>query len=144
MPNLETVQEAIIALLESEMAQDCYEQAIPDSKTVRRNSAGQVVPYVAYQFGDLLQVGATSFVGPRYHNYVLPFSTQSVAASASIARRISNKITDVLLGYSSAHTGSIYKPSWWASLAYCVVHRCNRSVPNAKRLWNPDSVRMIW
>ncbi|QDP65431.1 MAG: hypothetical protein Tp182DCM212571_49 [Prokaryotic dsDNA virus sp.] len=109
MPNLETVQEAIIALLESEMAQDCYEQAIPDSKTVIRNSAGQVVPYVAYQFGDIIQVGATSLVGPRYHNYILPFSTQSVAASASIARRISNKITDVLLGYSSAHTGSIYK-----------------------------------
>lgn len=67
------------------------------------------MPYVAYQFGDLIQSRASSFMGPRGHGYILPFSTQAVAAEASIARLIGNKITDILLGASVAHSGSIYK-----------------------------------
>lgn len=109
MSNETAIQEAIISLLESSFAQPLVEQAVPDSKTVKRNSIGQIDPYIAYHFGDTQQGTATSMAGPRWDDYEMPIYTQVIAPDADIARRLGNKLRDVLLGREFTWTGSIRK-----------------------------------
>lgn len=109
MSNETVIQEGIIALLESAFAQPLVEQAVPDSKTVLRNAAGDVDPYIAYSFGDTQQGRAYSMAGPRWDDYDMPFYIQVVAPEAGIARRLGNKVRDVLLGEDFPWTGSIRK-----------------------------------
>lgn len=109
MSNETVIQEGIIALLESSFAQPLVEQAVPDSKTVLRNSAGDVDPYIAYSFGDIQQGRAYSMAGPRWDDYDMPLYIQVVAPDAGIARRLGNKVRDVLLGEGFPWTGSIRK-----------------------------------
>lgn len=109
MSNETSIQESIIALLDSSFAQPLVEQAVPDSKTVRRNSAGDIDPYIAYFFGDLQQGRAYSMAGPRGDDYEMPIYTQVIAPDAGIARRLGNKLRDVLLGEDVPWSGSIRK-----------------------------------
>ena len=110
MPSNENdIEEAILAHLRASLPQNVYEQAIPDSKTVIRNAAGDVDPYVAIQFGDLQQGRAYSFTGPRGDDYILPIYTQAIAGDPRIARRVANKIRDVMLGEDFPWTGNIRK-----------------------------------
>lgn len=110
MSNETVIQEGIIALLESAFAQPLVEQAVPDSKTVLRNeSTGDIDPYIAYSFGDIQQGRAYSMVGPRGDDYDMPLYIQVVAPEAGIARRLGNKVRDVLLGEGFPWTGSIRK-----------------------------------
>lgn len=109
MSNETSIQEDIIAYLESSFAQPLVEQAVPDSKTVLRNKAGDVDPYIAYSFGDLQQGQTFAMAGPRWDDYVMPIYTQVIAPDAGIARRLSNKLGDVLLGEDFPWTGSIRK-----------------------------------
>lgn len=109
MSNETQIQGDIIAHLESSFAQPLVEQAVPDSKTVLRNSTGDVDPYIAYSFGDTQQGRAYSMAGPRWDDYELPIYTQVIAPDAGIARRLGNKLRDVLLGEDFPWTGSIRK-----------------------------------
>lgn len=105
----EQVQEEILAHLETVLAQPVVEQAIPDSKTVRRNSVGAVEPYVAIQFGDLQVGSTTSFAGPVGDDYILPVYTQAVGSTARIARQVSNRVRLALIGASFDWAGQIRK-----------------------------------
>lgn len=110
MSNETAIQEGIIALLESSFAQPLVEQAIPDSKTVLRNEVtGDIDPYIAYSFGDMQQGQAHSMAGPRWDDYETPIYIQVVAPEAGIARRLGNKVRDVLTGESVPWSGSIRK-----------------------------------
>lgn len=109
MSNETEIQEGIIALLTTSFAQPLVEQAVPDSKTVRRNTAGDVDPYISYYFGDLQQGRAYSMAGPRGDDYEMPIYTQVIAPDAGIARRLGNKLRDVMLGEDFPWTGSIRK-----------------------------------
>lgn len=102
-------QAEMLALLDAEFIQPIVEQGIPDINTVRRNSAGDIEPYIAIQFGDLQQQGATSFVGPRGDDYVMPLYAQCIAPEAGIARGLQNKLVNVLLGEGFPWSGNVRK-----------------------------------
>lgn len=109
MSNETAIQEAIIAHLDASFAQPLVEQAVPDSKTVLRNLVGDIDPYIAYNFGDLQQGVAYSMAGPRGDDYVMPIYTQVIAPDPGIARRLGNKLRDIMLGEDFPWTGSIRK-----------------------------------
>lgn len=109
MTTEELVQEAILEDLNDAIAPDVVEQSIPDPRTVRRNQHGDIDPYVAIQFGDLQQGANRSFVGPRGDDYILPVYVQTVAGSASLARRIANKVRNAMLGNVYSWSGNIRK-----------------------------------
>lgn len=109
MPSISQTQEEILELLRGEFAQPIVEQGIPDISTVKRNLAGEIDPYIAVQFGDLQQGRATSMVGPRGDDYVLPIYVQCIAPEVGIARELQNKILDVMLGAGFPWSGNVRK-----------------------------------
>lgn len=109
MSNENQIADEILLYLDNALAQAVIEQAIPDSKTVKRNAVGAIDPYVAIQFGDIQQGQAFSFAGPRWDDYILPVYTQVVAPDPAIARRVGAKVRDVFLGASFPWTGSMRK-----------------------------------
>ncbi len=102
-------QEEMLALLNAQFVQPIVEQGIPDINTVRRNTAGDIDPYIAVQFGDLQQGASRSFVGPRGDDYVMPIYFQCIAPEAGIARGLQNKLVDILLGEGFPWSGSVRK-----------------------------------
>lgn len=109
--SLDITQEEIIAHLEAELAQPLHEQAIPDIETVRRNEAGEIDPYIAFQFGMPVQQGATSFAGAMHHDYVIPIYLQVISPDAALGRRIANKIVRVFLGKGFSWAGEVRQRS---------------------------------
>lgn len=108
--NLVEVQEEIFEILKDTIPQPLYEQAIPDSNTVRKVN-GQILPYVALQFGDLQFVSSgQGFAGVRYDDYDLPIYIQVCAADPTVARRIaSGNVLSALLGKQVTATGQLRK-----------------------------------
>ena len=109
MPSISQTQEEILELLRDEFAQPIVEQGVPDISTVKRNLAGDIDPYIAIQFGDLQQGRATSMVGPRGDDYILPIYVQCIAPEVGIARELQNKILDVMLGAGFPWSGNVRK-----------------------------------
>lgn len=106
MLSLEAIQEDVLAKLKADIAQPVYETGIPDAQSVIR-VGGRVQPYVAVQFGDLQRGITRSMAGVRGDDYYTPVYLQAIAANARDARRIANKIIDVMLGYSPEYGGEI-------------------------------------
>lgn len=98
--SFEQVQDEILALLRSGVAQPVYESGIPDGTTVKRNKFGSVDPYITIQFGDTYASGGKSMIGQKGHDYSMPISVQVLSPSPEIGRRISNKILSLFLGAS--------------------------------------------
>lgn len=109
MPSISQTQGEILELLRDEFAQEIVEQGVPDIKTVKRNPAGDIDPYIAIQFGDLQQGRATSMAGPRGDDYILPIYVQCIAPEVEIARALQNKILDVMLGAGFPWSGNVRK-----------------------------------
>ncbi|QDK01307.1 tail terminator [Microbacterium phage WaterT] len=109
MPSISQTQEEILELLRDEFAQPIVEQGVPDISTVKRNGVGDIDPYIAVQFGDLQQGRATSMVGPRGDDYILPIYVQCIAPEVGIARQLQNKILDVMLGAGFPWSGNVRK-----------------------------------
>lgn len=109
MPSISQTQEEILELLRDEFAQPIVEQGVPDISTVKRNGVGDIDPYIAVQFGDLQQGRATSMVGPRGDDYILPIYVQCIAPEVGIARELQNKILDVMLGAGFPWSGNVRK-----------------------------------
>ncbi len=109
MPSIDQTQEEILTLLRTEFAQPIEEQGVPDINTVKRNQVGDIDPYIAIQFGDLQQGRATSMVGPRGDDYILPIYVQCIAPEVGIARGLQNKILDVMLGAGFPWSGNVRK-----------------------------------
>lgn len=111
MSNISDVQDAILAHLDTSVAQMVVEQAIPDAQSVLRGANGQVQVYVATQFGDLQRTyNGQAVAGVRHDDYELPVYIQVVAPQPKIARKLaSDKILDSMLGFSTAGTGEVRK-----------------------------------
>lgn len=109
MPSIAQTQTELLTLLRAAFAQPVIEQGIPDIETVQRNTAGDIDPYIAIQFGDLQQGRVTSFVGPRGDDYIMPVYFQCIAPRVDIARGLHNKLLDVLLGAEFPWSGNTRK-----------------------------------
>jgi len=107
--SLEDTQERILAYLRAEMAQTVYETAIPEYTTLKRNDRGQVVPYVAVQFGDLVDAYSETFAGVETGDFWLPITLQAVSGDPVISRKISNKLIRIMLGWKEKYGGQVRK-----------------------------------
>lgn len=107
--DLDTTQDAIIDYLNDIVAAKVEEHAIPDSTTVPRSPDGKVVPYVAVQFGDVIQTGNRSFDGPLYDDYTLPVYLQVVTSTPRESRRLANFLSGKFLGQDFPYSGSVRK-----------------------------------
>lgn len=109
MSTIQETQESVLTLLRDELAQPVIEQGIPDIETVERNTVGDIDPYFAVQFGDLQNSTGKSFMGPRGHDYDMPIYVQCIAPDPSTARKLQNKMVDVMLGVSFDWSGDMAK-----------------------------------
>jgi hypothetical protein len=109
MSNENDVIEDILAFIDAGMPQKVVEQAIPNTKTVLRNTSGDIEVYIAVQFGDGQEGRTHSFNGPRGDDYIIPVYTQVVAPDPAIARRVAAKLRDLMLGASFTHAGQVRK-----------------------------------
>lgn len=107
MSTIEQTQDEILELMDTEFVQPVVEQGIVDIDTVKRNLAGDVEPYIAIHFGMIQNGRGKSFVGPRGHDYILPIYVQAITPDPTLARRLQNKIVDVLLGEGFPWSGQI-------------------------------------
>lgn len=107
--SLEDTQERILEYLRSEMAQPVYETAIPEYATLKRNDKGHVVPYIALQFGDLVDAYSETFAGAETGDFWLPIQLQAVSGDATISRKIANKLIRVMLGWNEKYGGQVRK-----------------------------------
>lgn len=107
--SVDDIQDQILAFLTSSMPQKIIDQAIPDIQTVQRDSKGQILPYVAIQFGDLQDDGTRSMIGVRGNDYRMPIYVQSIAPKPRDARRVSNKLTNLFLGETFPWAGTVRK-----------------------------------
>lgn len=109
--SLDEIEDGILDFLRSglEPAQQVYDDYIPNTKTLRRNQSGEIVPYVVVQFGDLQPRSSYSMVGPRGGDYELPVYAQCISADPRIARRISNKVVRLFLGETFPWAGDVRK-----------------------------------
>lgn len=109
MFSLEEAQEAVLQYINSEFAESVYEQSISDDLLVERDARGKLKAYIAVDFGDTAESGARTFAGPMTYDYNLPIRCRVVADKPSTARRISNKLVRVMLGYSTDWSGGVTK-----------------------------------
>lgn len=108
--SLDTIADAVLAHLRDEIPFEVVEHAIPDSETVLRDkTTGKIKPYIAVQFGDIIQQGSRSFNGPRGDDYTLPIYIQVIAPEPSDTRRGASKVTDVFLGEGFTWAGLVRK-----------------------------------
>lgn len=108
--NLVEVQDAVFKAFDDAIPQPLYEQAIPDADTVRKVN-GQIVPYVALQFGDLQEVASgRGFTGVRTNTYDLPVYIQVCGADPGVTRKVaSGSVLSALLGLKFPWTGELRK-----------------------------------
>ncbi len=109
---LEEVQEWLLDLLRTHLPQEVREVSIPDSDTLEYDPiTGRAKPYYALQFGDIYKVEGSSsgFTGPRYDDHTLPIYVQAVASDATVARKLYNRLNDLMMGSHSEVTTGVYK-----------------------------------
>ena len=110
MPNnLTAIHTAVMSALDAAMPQPIVDQAVPDTETVVRNSAGAINPYIAIQFGDLQEGYRHNMASVRYDDYYMPIYLQVIAPTPAITRAIYNKMIDTMLGLTTQWTGNIRK-----------------------------------
>lgn len=107
--SLEEAQKDIFQHLETEFAEKIVEQSILDNLLVERDALGNLKPYIAVDFSDIAEAGARTFGGPMTYDYAMPIRCRVVADKPTTARRISNKLVRVMLGYSTEWTGGVTK-----------------------------------
>lgn len=106
--NIVDVQDHVLEALRDAIPQKVVEQGIPDRDTVERVN-GVIRPYVAIQFGDILErVSGRTLVGVRSNDYEVMVYVQAVAPDASVARRIAfGNVYDALLGLQVEGSGEL-------------------------------------
>lgn len=98
-----------MALFKSISPLKWYQQGIPDGEKAIRREDGKIVPYYAYQFGDVQQEGTRSFSGPMGDDYIQPIYVQCVAPSAGEAQEMANLVTMRAIGATFSYGGSLRK-----------------------------------
>ncbi len=93
--------------------QTVYKQSIPDTTILSRTSNGLVEPYVSYALGDLQQWGATSMIGARGDDYVLPLYLKIAVPGSddgiSIGEQLYDRCINLFLGQKFDGAGEIRK-----------------------------------
>lgn len=107
--SLDDVQEDLLTHIRSSMAQPVHEVSIADTKTVVKNAAGKIQPYIALQFGDLQDGHTQAVAGVQGNDYYMHIYLQAVAADAVTARKMANKLVREVLGFSTRWTGQVRK-----------------------------------
>lgn len=107
--HISDIQEDILAYLDAQFAQKVVEQGVADAVTVLRNTAGDIDPYIAIQFGDLQQGRTRSMIGARGDDYIMPIYSQCIAPTPALARGLQNKLMDVMLGTQFPWAGNVRK-----------------------------------
>ena len=103
--NLESVQESFISHLENTVNVDVYEIAMPDLETLKRNSAGMIYPYVAFQLLMPQHARGESFGGVWSADYDLPVNLQAIGPTADLSRKLANRVYEAVLGFAVGHGG---------------------------------------
>lgn len=106
---LSDIQDSALEFLRANLAQDVHEDYIPNSKTLRRDEAGNVRPYVVVQFGDLQPQYAYAMTGPQDDDYALPIYIQAISSDASVSRKIANQVLRKFLGWTTPWGGNVRK-----------------------------------
>lgn len=109
MFNLHEIQDQIIQHIHDEAEARAFEIAIPDADTLRRNSKGQIEPYVAFQIQMPQNPIGESFAGVWSADFELPVNLQVVAPTADLSRGIATKLFGSMLGFGVKH-GSGLRP----------------------------------
>lgn len=109
MFSLEQAQDDLLSFINAEFAEKVVEQSIEDHLLVERDAQGRLKPYIAVDFGDTAEAGARTFAGPRTYDYSLPIRCRVIADKPSTARRLSNKLVRVMLGFSTEWSGGVTK-----------------------------------
>lgn len=108
---VDDIQDSILDYFRGGVPEPVYEQAIPNAHTLLRHQNGTVREYYSIQFGDLqrMENDGHSFMGPRHDNYELPIHIQAVSSSATVARKLGNRVNDLMLGSRHPYSGLIRK-----------------------------------
>lgn len=93
--------------------QTVYKQSISDTTILGRDAAGKVIPYVAYQAGDLEPWGSETFAGAAHDDYALPLYIKIVVpgnqAGIDTGESLYDKCIQRFLGVSFPWAGNIRK-----------------------------------
>lgn len=114
--NLPETQEALETHFKGSFIQPFHETAIPTPETVRRNEAGQIDPYITFQYGDVTDGYSETFGGVETGDFYLPIYFQVVSPEAGISRKLYNKLLETMLGFRTPHGGQVRKGVGGASL----------------------------
>lgn len=115
MYNLPEIQEQILNHVRDRAGVDVYEIAIPDPDTLRRNSKGEIYPYVAIQLLMPQHARGESFAGVWSADYDLPINLQAIAPDAETSRSVANRVYEAVLGFG-VEFGSGFRPRFGGSV----------------------------
>lgn len=107
--SVEVSQQAIIDHLKSNFAQPVHEGAVTEYDTLRRNSKGQVDPYICFQFDEPRYGFSDTFKGATSGDFFLIIKVQAVSSDPSVTRRLSNKLLMTLNGFDVPYGGELEK-----------------------------------
>lgn len=110
MSRIDDTQESLLTHLNDTLAQPVIEGSIPDIETVKVGPSGYIEPYYVIQFGDL-SPGRANMATPLLDDYRMPIYIQAVAPRAKIARRMANRLNEVMVGFSIETAGTVRKRS---------------------------------
>lgn len=89
--------------------QDFFTQLVSDTVILKRDARGKVVPYVAFQFGDIRYAGNETFAGARSANYRIPIKGKIVVAGEDydIGDGLRDRFYNLFYGSSFEWAGEI-------------------------------------
>lgn len=104
------VQDEIVAKLKTIPGVDVHESVMSDNVQALIKSTGQMKPFLAVDFGALVnshRKGTTGIVGAAYNTYEGNAIVHSVASDGRTARRVIQSVVDVLLGFVPNNCGEM-------------------------------------
>lgn len=113
--SLEEIRADVDAYLKDQVfpGQPVHIQSVEDDEILEHDAAGKVLPYIAYQLGDIQQWGSKSFVGPMSDDYVWPLYIKIVVASTpqgkDIGAQLYSRCLQRFLGVSFPWAGQVRK-----------------------------------
>lgn len=110
MFTLETIQDEILAFLQTTVPWTVGETGVPDISQLETVN-GQVKPYIVVQFGDIAPGGNRAMSGAFDDDYQMSLYITVIGPTAKMARSISNTVLQQFLGKTFDWAGQIRKRS---------------------------------
>lgn len=106
---VEKVQEEILAHAKAQFpAQKVVEKAWRDAELVPLVN-GKVPVYISIEFGDPQPTKQHSAIGVWGDNHVMPISFFAMSPTPEVTRKLSNRIFQKMLGFSTDYAGELKK-----------------------------------